>query len=73
MLEKLNQLKRQNPMMLIVQLNLLASPEKEKYFLFIYEVITWEKRKKALLFSSYKAPCFCFRNFSARQVICTRL
>ena len=25
-----------------------ASPEKEKYFLFIYEVITWEKRKKSL-------------------------
>jgi len=25
-----------------------ASPEKEKYF-FIYEVIAWEKRKKALL------------------------
>ena len=23
-----------------------ASPGKEKYFLFIYEVITWEKRKK---------------------------
>jgi len=22
-------------------------PEKEKYFLFIYEVITWEKRKKS--------------------------
>ena len=29
-----------------------TSPEKEKYFLFIYEVITWEKRKKALLSSS---------------------
>jgi hypothetical protein len=24
-----------------------ASPEKENYFLFIYEVITWEKRKKS--------------------------
>ena len=24
-----------------------ASPEKEKYFLFIYEVITWGKRKKS--------------------------
>jgi len=23
-----------------------ASPEKEKYFLFIYEVITWGKKKK---------------------------
>jgi hypothetical protein len=33
-----------------------ASPEKEKYFLFIYEVITWEK-KNALLFSSCEA-CF---------------
>jgi hypothetical protein len=24
-----------------------CSPEKEKYFLFIYEVITWGKRKKS--------------------------
>ena len=29
-----------------------ASPEKEKYFLFIYEVITLEKRKKALLITT---------------------
>jgi len=26
-------------------------PEKEIYFLFIYEVITWEKRKKKLCYS----------------------
>ena len=24
-----------------------ASPEKEKYYLFIYEMITWGKRKKS--------------------------
>ena len=36
-----------------------ASPEKEKYFLIIYEVITWGK-KKALLISSHTCcPVLC--------------
>jgi hypothetical protein len=28
-----------------------ASPEKEKYFLFIYEVITWGKKEKKRCYS----------------------
>jgi hypothetical protein len=35
-----------------------ASPKKEKYFLFIYEVITWEKRKKSPAnHYSQRQPC----------------
>ena len=30
----------------------ITSPEKEKYIFFIYDVITWEKSKKALLITT---------------------
>jgi hypothetical protein len=32
---------------IVIRFRSFASPEKEKYFLFIYEVITWGKRKKS--------------------------
>jgi hypothetical protein len=35
-----------------------ASPEKEKYFLFIYELITWEKEKlRCRIYYSYASDC----------------